>query len=130
MNNVEKLQKRIQSFAALGDGWDSYGGKRIEQKILDHACEIAHNFAEEGWGVYPSNGGVEFEHENGNSLSINPNGTYDIYVTTKEISQIHYNILNKNPDICIRCNTHKSHHALASDIGLICPLAAPTFKAI
>jgi hypothetical protein len=62
-----KVRERIRSFAALRDGWDSYGGKAATPDTLKKAIQWAVSMEAVGfpppWVVLGSDGHIEFDWE-------------------------------------------------------------------
>ena len=85
----DECKNRIDSFAALPENWDRYGAKVISKSVVEKAKSIAYHFVGADWCVYPTvDGGIEFEHVNGNSLNINSSSPrYTVYIETDTVEQ-------------------------------------------
>ena len=84
---VEELLEKIEEFAALEDGWDSYGARPITKQAIDAAKLAAVSMSPTpDWIVPTSKGGIQFEWYLSSvemELEFYPNGSPAIFVVPK-----------------------------------------------
>lgn len=58
-----RLNKKLDTFLLLPENWDSYGGKRFSEELINKAKQMSGVLFGDGWIVVACPGGVAVQFE-------------------------------------------------------------------